>query len=415
MENNKPINVVDVLEARGYLAQSTDLEAVRKMLDKPGVRFYIGFDPTADSLHVGHFIQMMILAHMQRAGHFPIALLGGGTGMIGDPSGRQDLRKVMTPETIQHNVDRFRKQMEILVDFSPEKGMIVDNADWLLDLNYIEFLRDIGSHFSVNRMLTAEAYKTRMEHGLTFIEFNYMLLQAYDFYCLYKDHNCKLQLGGNDQWSNIIAGVDLIRRKTGNDDAQGLTTNLLLNSEGSKMGKTANGAVWLDEEKMPVYDFYQYWRNVDDADVINCLKLLTFLPLEEIAEYEKLEGSDINEAKKRLAYEVSCIIHGEEKAQLAQKQAIEIFERGGRSDEMESKEYSQEELEAGVPLLDFMVDVSLAPSKAEARRNVQQGGVSINGEKVTDVFYSISANDLVDDEIIVRKGKKNHYRICVKS
>ncbi len=346
-EDIKERNVIDILTERGYIAQSTDLEAVREMLAKPGVRFYIGFDPTADSLHVGHFIQMMILAHMQRAGHFPIALLGGGTGMIGDPSGRQDLRPVLDKETIQHNVDRFREQMSILVDFSPGKGLIVDNADWLTDLNYIEFLREVGSHFSVNRMLTAEAYKSRMEYGLTFIEFNYMLLQAYDFYRLYLDHDCKLQLGGNDQWSNIIAGVELIRRKTGNDDAQGLTTNLLLNSEGNKMGKTANGAVWLDEEKFPVYDFYQYWRNVDDADVIKCLKLLTFVPMDEINEYAKLEGEEINEAKKRLALEVTTIVHGREKAEAAERQAIEIFEKGGRSDDMETSEVSEAVLKEG--------------------------------------------------------------------
>jgi tyrosyl-tRNA synthetase len=414
MEQNKPYeNIVDTLEARGYLAQSTDLDAVRKMLDKPGVRFYIGFDPTADSLHVGHFIQMMILAHMQRAGHYPIALLGGGTGMIGDPSGRTDLRKVMTRETVQHNVDRFREQMGILVDFSEGKGMVVDNAEWLMDLNYIEFLRDVGSYFSVNRMLTAEAYKARMEKGLTFIEFNYMLLQAYDFYRLYEDHDCKLQLGGNDQWSNIIAGVDLIRRKTGNDDAQGLTTNLLLNSEGVKMGKTANGAVWLDEKKMPVYDFYQYWRNVDDADVIKCLKLLTFLDLEEIAQYEKLEGADINEAKKRLAFEVTKLIHGEEKAKAAEAQAYSIFVEGQSSDDMETTELAEADLNEGIGLLNLLVETGLASSNGEGRRLVQQGGISLNGKTVDDTRYTVTADDLVDDEIIIRRGKKRHHRVVV--
>lgn len=414
MEQNKPYeNIVDTLEARGYLAQSTDLDAVRKMLDKPGVRFYIGFDPTADSLHVGHFIQMMILAHMQRAGHYPIALLGGGTGMIGDPSGRTDLRKVMTRETVQHNVDRFREQMGILVDFSEGKGMVVDNAEWLMDLNYIEFLRDVGSYFSVNRMLTAEAYKARMEKGLTFIEFNYMLLQAYDFYRLYEDHDCKLQLGGNDQWSNIIAGVDLIRRKTGNDDAQGLTTNLLLNSEGVKMGKTANGAVWLDEKKMPVYDFYQYWRNVDDADVIKCLKLLTFLDLEEIAQYEKLEGADINEAKKRLAFEVTKLIHGEEKAKAAEAQAYSIFVEGQSSDDMDTTELAEADLNEGIGLLNLLVETGLASSNGEGRRLVQQGGISLNGKTVDDTRYTVTADDLVDDEIIIRRGKKRHHRVVV--
>jgi tyrosyl-tRNA synthetase len=414
MDTTKPYeNIVDTLEARGYLAQSTDLDAVRKMLDKPGVRFYIGFDPTADSLHVGHFIQMMILAHMQRAGHYPIALLGGGTGMIGDPSGRTDLRKVMTRETVQHNVDRFREQMGILVDFSEGKGMVVDNAEWLMDLNYIEFLRDVGSYFSVNRMLTAEAYKARMEKGLTFIEFNYMLLQAYDFYRLYEDHDCKLQLGGNDQWSNIIAGVDLIRRKTGNDDAQGLTTNLLLNSEGVKMGKTANGAVWLDEKKMPVYDFYQYWRNVDDADVIKCLKLLTFLDLEEIAQYEKLEGADINEAKKRLAFEVTKLIHGEEKAKAAEAQAYSIFVEGQSSDDMDTTELAEADLNEGIGLLNLLVETGLASSNGEGRRLVQQGGISLNGKTVDDTRYTVTADDLVDDEIIIRRGKKRHHRVVV--
>lgn len=406
-------NVIDILSERGYIAQSTDLDAVRKMLEEPGVRFYIGFDPTADSLHVGHFIQMMILAHMQRAGHFPIALLGGGTGMIGDPSGRSDLRQVMTPETIQHNVNSFRKQMSILVDFSEGKGLVVDNADWLLNLNYIEFLRDIGSHFSVNRMLTAEAYKTRLENGLTFIEFNYMLLQAYDFYRLYQNYDCKLQLGGNDQWSNIIAGVDLIRRKTGNMDAEGLTTNLLENSEGQKMGKTAKGAVWLDENKMPVFDFYQYWRNVDDADVINCLKLLTFIPMDEINAYAELEGAEINEAKKRLAFEVTKIIHGEEKAKAAETQAYEIFVQAGRSDDMESTELAATELEEGVGLLNLMVQTGLAGSNGEARRLVQQGGVSLNGKSVDDFHYNITADDFENNELIIRRGKKKHHRIVI--
>ncbi len=412
-ELNTQPNVLDTLEARGYIAQSTDLEAVRKMLEKPGVKFYIGFDPTADSLHVGHFIQMMILAHMQRAGHYPIALLGGGTGMIGDPSGRSDLRQVMNLETVQHNVSKFRKQMEILVDFSEGKGQVVDNASWLLDLNYIEFLRDIGTHFSVNRMLTAEAYKTRMEQGLTFIEFNYMLLQAYDFYRLYEDYGCKLQLGGNDQWSNIIAGVDLIRRKTGNFDAEGLTTNLLLNSEGVKMGKTANGAVWLDEEKMPVYDFYQYWRNVDDADVITCLKLLTFLDLSEIAEYEKLEGSEINVAKQRLAFEVSKIVHGEEKAKAAETQAYEIFVQGGRSDDMESTEIQSTDLASGLGLLNLLVEIGFATSNGEGRRLVQQGGISINNKTINDFHYVVTESDFEDGEAIVRRGKKKHHRLVL--
>ncbi|NLF20720.1 MAG: tyrosine--tRNA ligase [Clostridiaceae bacterium] len=406
-------NVVDTLAARGYLAQSTDLEAVREMLSKPGVRFYIGFDPTADSLHVGHFIQMMILAHLQRAGHVPIALLGGGTGMIGDPSGRSDLRTVMTRETVQNNVNRFRKQMSILVDFSPGKAFIVDNADWLLNLNYVDFLRDVGAHFSVNRMLTAEAYKIRMESGLTFLEFNYMIMQAYDFYRLYLDYDCKLQLGGNDQWSNIIAGVELIRRKTGKNDAQGLTTNLLLNSEGNKMGKTARGAVWLDEEKFSVYDFYQYWRNVADADVINCLKLLTFVPLDEIEAYAALEDQAINEAKKRLALEITTIVHGEAKAKAAERQAIEIFEQGGRSDDMVTTEVTAEALAAGLSLLDILLETGLVPSKSEGRRMVQQGGVTVNDTSISDVYYTLDAKDAPNGEIILRRGKKKYHRLLI--
>ncbi len=406
-------NVVDTLAARGYLAQSTDLEAVREMLSKPGVRFYIGFDPTADSLHVGHFIQMMILAHLQRAGHVPIALLGGGTGMIGDPSGRSDLRTVMTRETVQNNVNRFRKQMSILVDFSPGKAFIVDNADWLLNLNYVDFLRDVGAHFSVNRMLTAEAYKIRMESGLTFLEFNYMIMQAYDFYRLYLDYDCKLQLGGNDQWSNIIAGVELIRRKTGKNDAQGLTTNLLLNSEGNKMGKTARGAVWLDEEKFSVYDFYQYWRNVADADVINCLKLLTFVPLDEIEAYAALEDQAINEAKKRLALEITTIVHGEAKAKAAERQAIEIFEQGGRSDDMVTTEVTAAALAAGLSLLDILLETGLVPSKSEGRRMVQQGGVTVNDTSISDVYYTLDAKDAPNGEIILRRGKKKYHRLLI--
>lgn len=412
--DNTRENVIDTLMARGYIAQSTDIGAVREMLEEPGVRFYIGFDPTADSLHVGHFIQMMILAHMQRAGHVPIALMGGGTGMIGDPSGRSDLRKVMTRETVAHNVECFKKQMSNIVDFSDGKGIIVDNADWLLDLNYVEFLREVGVHFSVNRMLQAEAYKTRMEQGLTFLEFNYMVMQAYDFYRLYMDYDCKLQLGGNDQWSNIIAGVELIRKKTGKNDAQGLTTNLLLNSEGQKMGKTGRGAVWLDENKFPVYDFYQYWRNIADADVINCLKLLTFVSLEEIAEYAKLEGEALNEAKKRLALEVTAIVHGEDKAKAAAQQAIDIFEQGGRSDEMPTTEISADDLTAGIGLLDALLTAGLVPSKSEARRNVQQGGVTVNDEQVTDPYYVLGEKDLHNNEIILRKGKKKYHRLQVK-
>lgn len=410
MENQ---NVIDTLIERGYLAQSTDLEMLKEIFAKPGVRFYIGFDPTADSLHVGHFIQMMVMAHLQRAGHVPVALLGGGTGMIGDPSGRTDMRKMLTPEVIEHNVKQFAKQMEILLDFSEGKGMIVNNADWLLDLKYIDFLREVGPHFTVNKMLAADAYKRRLDEGLTFFEFNYMTIQAYDFYRLYTDHNVKVELGGNDQWSNILAGTELIRRKTGNHDALGLTTNLLVKSNGEKMGKTASGALWLNEEKTSPFDFYQYWRNIDDADVINCMKLLTFLPMDKIAEYEKLEGQEINEAKKVLAFEVTKTVHGEEKAKHAEQQALDIFSGEGRTDDMPSLEVNSSELAQGLPLLQVMTDAGLTKSNSEARRMVQQNAVRINDEVLNDVNYELSDKDLVNNEIIIRKGKKNHFRVLL--
>lgn len=410
MENQ---NVIDTLIERGYLAQSTDLEMLKEIFAKPGVRFYIGFDPTADSLHVGHFIQMMVMAHLQRAGHVPVALLGGGTGMIGDPSGRTDMRKMLTPEVIEHNVKQFAKQMEILLDFSEGKGMIVNNADWLLDLKYIDFLREVGPHFTVNKMLAADAYKRRLDEGLTFFEFNYMTIQAYDFYRLYTDHNVKVELGGNDQWSNILAGTELIRRKTGNHDALGLTTNLLVKSNGEKMGKTASGALWLNEEKTSPFEFYQYWRNIDDADVINCMKLLTFLPMDKIAEYEKLEGQEINEAKKVLAFEVTKTVHGEEKARHAEQQALDIFSGEGRTDDMPSLEVNSSELAQGLPLLQVMTDAGLTKSNSEARRMVQQNAVRINDEVLNDVNYELSEKDLVNNEIIIRKGKKNHFRVLL--
>lgn len=410
MENQ---NVIDTLIERGYLAQSTDLEMLKEIFAKPGVRFYIGFDPTADSLHVGHFIQMMVMAHLQRAGHVPVALLGGGTGMIGDPSGRTDMRKMLTPEVIEHNVKQFAKQMEILLDFSEGKGMIVNNADWLLDLKYIDFLREVGPHFTVNKMLAADAYKRRLDEGLTFFEFNYMTIQAYDFYRLYTDHNVKVELGGNDQWSNILAGTELIRRKTGNHDALGLTTNLLVKSNGEKMGKTASGALWLNEEKTSPFDFYQYWRNIDDADVINCMKLLTFLPMDKIAEYEKLEGQEINEAKKVLAFEVTKTVHGEEKAKHAEQQALDIFSGEGRTDDMPSLEVNSSELAQGLPLLQVMTDAGLTKSNSEARRMVQQNAVRINDEVLNDVNYELSEKDLINNEIIIRKGKKNHFRVLL--
>lgn len=405
-------NVFDTLKERGYLAQVTHEQEVRELLGKPGAVFYIGFDPTADSLHVGHFVQMMVMAHMQQAGHKPIALLGGGTGMIGDPSGRSDLRQVLTVESIQHNVNRFREQMKILIDFSNDKAIMVDNADWLLDLNYIEFIREIGSQFSVNRMLTAECYKQRLEKGLTFLEFNYMLLQAFDFLMLFRKHNCQLQLGGDDQWSNILAGVDLVRRKD-QGASFGMTFKLLTTSAGTKMGKTAGGAVWLDPNKTAPFDFYQYWRNIDDADVVNCMKLLTFMPMEEIAEYAKLEDSAINEAKKKLAWEVTAIVHGRETADSVKKQAEDLFERGGRSDDMPSTSISTDDLIKGPLLLDIMLEAKLIPSKGEGRRLIQQGGVYLNDTQINDFTRVLTESDFAYNEAIIRKGKKVYHRLTL--
>lgn len=403
-------NVFDILEARGYISQATHRDEIYELLGKPGVSFYIGFDPTADSLHVGHFVQMMVMSHMQQAGHHPIALMGGGTGMIGDPSGRSDMRQMLTVDDIAHNVSCFMKQMGKVVDFSDGKATIVNNADWLLDLNYVEFIREIGPHFSVNRMLTADCYKQRLEKGLTFLEFNYMLMQSYDFLYLYKKYNCTLELGGDDQWSNIIGGVELIRRKE-QGEAFGLTFTLLTNSEGKKMGKTAKGAVWLDPEKTTPFDFYQYWRNVDDADVIKCMKLLTFLPLEEIEEYGKLQDSAINEAKKRLAYEVTAIVHGSETADAVKKQAEALFEGSGISEDMPTTTLSAGQLEAGVALLDLLVEAKLLASKGEARRMITQKGIYLNGDVVDDIFYKITVSDFADGEAIIKKGKKVFHRL----
>ncbi len=405
-------NVYDLLKDRGYLAQVTHETEVRELLAKPGVTFYIGFDPTADSLHVGHFVQMMVMAHMQRAGHRPIALIGGGTAMIGDPSGRSDLRQIMTAETIRHNGDRFKEQMKILIDFSDGKALMINNADWLLKLNYVDFLRDIGPHFSVNRMLTAECYRNRMEQGLTFLEFNYMLMQSYDFLVLYRQHQCQMQLGGDDQWSNILGGVDLIRRKD-QGAAFGMTFRLLTTSAGTKMGKTAKGAVWLDPAKTSPFEFYQYWRNIDDADVINCLKLLTFLPLAEIAEYATLQDAAINEAKKRLALEVTTIVHGAAAAAAARTQAEDLFEKGGRSEQMASTAIRPEDLAAGLPLLDVLLAARLIPSKGEGRRLVSQGGITLNDEVITDFARLLTAGDFTAGEAIVRKGKKTYHRLTI--
>ena len=409
-------NAMDILRERGFIKQVTFEDDLYKAFDQGMVTFYTGFDPTADSLHIGHYIPIMAMAHLQRAGHKPIALMGGGTGMIGDPSGKSDLRKVLTVEDIDSNVAHIKAQMERFLDFDESKkncALIVNNADWLRDLNYIEFLRDIGPHFSVNKMLTAECYKQRLEKGLSFIEFNYMLMQAYDFYYLHKKYGVKLEFGGDDQWSNILAGMELIRRKD-QEEAYGLTFTLLTNSEGKKMGKTAKGAVWLDANKTSVYDFYQYWRNVDDADVIKCMKLLTFLEMDEINEYAKLTDAAINEAKKRLAYEVTKIIHGQEQADIAKKTAEDIFENAGRSEDMKTTEITKEELGAGMQIADALVKAGLMKSKGEARRMIQQKGVYLNDKVVEDQFYALAESDFDDNgEAIVRKGKKVYHRLKI--
>ena len=397
---------------RGMIAQVTNAEEVEKLLDNEKVTFYIGFDPTADSLHVGHFLQMKIMAHMQQHGHHPIAIFGGGTGMIGDPSGKSDMRKMLTKETIAHNIECFKKQMAKFIDITDGKATFVNNGDWLLNLNYVDFLRDVGVHFSVNRMLSAECYKSRLERGLTFLELNYMLMQSYDFYKLYKDYGCKLELGGDDQWSNIIGGVELVRRKEG-AEVYGLTFNLLTNSEGKKMGKTEKGAVWLDPEKTPPYEFFQYWRNVGDADVIKCMKLLTFMPLDQIAEYEKLEGAAINSAKEKLAYELTKLIHGEEEAEKALSAAKAVFGAGSVSENMPTTEVSADALTDGaVSVIDLLVMSKLAPSKGEARRLIQQGGIALDDEKVTD-FAAAVTNEKLAGGVVIKKGKKVFHRFVL--
>lgn len=407
-------NVFDILEERGYISQATHKDEIYEMLGKPGVTFYIGFDPTADSLHVGHFVQMMVMSHMQKAGHRPIALMGGGTAMIGDPSGRSDMRQMMTVETIDHNVECFKKQMGKVVDFSDGKALIVNNGDWLRNLNFMDFMREIGPHFSVNRMLTAECYKQRLEKGLTFLEFTYMLMQSYDFYYLHQKYDCCLELGGDDQWSNIIGGVELVRRK---DQAQayGLTFTLLTNSEGKKMGKTAKGAVWLDPNKTSPFDFFQYWRNIDDADVIKCMKLLTFMEMDEINEYAKLTDSAINETKKRLAFEVTKIVHGEEIALQVKKQTEDIYENKGRSDDMKTTEVDASGVANGtIQIADVLVEAGLMKSKGEAKRMISQKGVYLNDIALEDQFYALKESDFTDGEAIVRKGKKVFHRLLLK-
>lgn len=401
-------SIFDVLKERGYIAQCTNEDEVRKMLANEKVTFYVGFDPTADSLHVGHFLGLMVMAHMQRAGHRPICLVGGGTGTVGDPSGRTDMRKMLTDEDIEYNCNRFKEQMARFIDFSDDKALIVNNGDWLRKLNYIELLRDVGPHFTVNRMLTAECYKNRMEKGLTFLEFNYMIMQSYDFLELHRRYNLKLEMGGDDQWSNIIGGVELTRRKTG-DAVYGLTFTLLTKSDGKKMGKTAGGALWLDKEKTPVYDFYQYWRNVDDADVEKCLALLTFLPMEEVHRLGSLQDAAINEAKKVLAYEVTKLVHGQEEADKAQAAAEAVFGGSGSNENMPTIQLTAEN--EGQKLLDILVAGQVFESKGEGRRLIKQNGLSLNDAKVSDPDCVLTDGDFTNGEAIVRKGKKKFYRL----
>ncbi|MCI5660438.1 MAG: tyrosine--tRNA ligase [Clostridium sp.] len=399
------MGVYEDLQARGLIAQVTDEARVRELVNTGKAVFYIGFDPTADSLHVGHFMALCLMKRLQMAGNKPIALIGGGTAMIGDPSGRSDMRQMMTKETIDHNCACFKKQMSRFIDFSEGKAMMVNNADWLLDLNYLQVLREVGACFSVNRMLTAECYKQRMEKGLSFLEFNYMIMQSYDFYTLFQKYGCNLQFGGDDQWSNMLGGTELIRRKLG-EDASAMTITLLLNSEGKKMGKTQKGAVWLDPEKTSPYEFYQYWRNVDDADVIKCMKLLTFLPMEQINEYAKLEGQQLNSAKEVLAYELTNLVHGEEEAKKAQEAARAIFSGGVNSANMPTTQVEADSLtNDSIGLMDLMVLGGMVKSKGEARRLITQGGVSLNDEKVGDVYATVSKADL-EAGAVVRKGKK---------
>ena len=408
------MTVWEELKARGLIAQVTDEDEIKEMVNNGKATFYIGFDPTADSLHVGHFMALCLMKRLQMAGNRPIALLGGGTGMIGDPSGRTDMRQMLTKETIQHNIDCFKQQMSRFIDFSDGKALMVNNADWLMNLNYVELLREVGAHFSVNRMLTAECYKQRMERGLSFLEFNYMIMQSYDFYMLYQKYGCNMQFGGDDQWSNMLGGTELIRRKLGKD-AYAMTITLLLNSEGKKMGKTQSGAVWLDPNKTSPFDFYQHWRNVDDADVIKCMRLLTFLPLEEIDEMAKWEGSELNKAKEILAYQLTELVHGEEEAKKAQEGARALFS-GADTSHMPTTELSEEDFdeEGKIDLITLLVKAELVPSRSEGRRAIQQGGVSIDGEKLTDIYHTVEKDGFAGDGIVLKRGKKKFKKICVK-
>lgn len=406
------MGVYEELVERGLIAQVTDEEHIRDLVNNGKAVFYIGFDPTADSLHVGHFMALTLMKRLQEAGNKPIALIGGGTAMIGDPSGRTDMRQMMTKEMIDHNCECFKKQMSRFIDFGEGKAMMVNNADWLLDLNYVEVLREVGACFSVNRMLTAECYKQRMEKGLSFLEFNYMIMQSYDFYSLYQKYGCNLQFGGDDQWSNMIGGMELIRRKLGKE-ANAMTITLLTNSEGKKMGKTQKGAVWLDAEKTTPYEFYQYWRNVDDGDVIKCMKLLTFIPMSEINEYAKLEGAELNKAKEALAYSLTELVHGKEEADKAQAAAKALFAGGADDSNMPTTEVEQSDLEDGkITVLSLMIKAGMIKSNCEGRRLIQQGGISVNDEKISDVFTSVSADEL-KDSVIVKKGKKVFHKFTL--
>ena len=403
-------NVFDTLMERGYIKQTTHEDEIRELLGKESVTFYIGFDPTADSLHVGHFLQIMVMTHMQRAGHRPIFLIGGGTTMVGDPSGKTDMRKMLIQEEIEHNGECFKRQVSNILDFSKDQAIMINNADWLMNLEYIPFLREVGRHFSVNRMLTAECYKARLEKGLSFLEFNYMIMQAYDFLQLHERHGCKLQLGGDDQWSNIIAGTDLIRRVKA-EPAFGMTFTLLTTSEGKKMGKTESGAIWLDSEKTSPYDFYQYWRNVDDDDVEKCLLLLTFLPIEEVRRLGALEGAEINKAKEILAFEVTKLIHGEEEAHKAAEGAKALFGKGNNDENIPFTEISKSEFAEGIEILTLLDKIKIVPSKSEGRRLIKQNGLSIEGKKVEDVKLIIRVEDFKDGRLLIKKGKKMYHQV----
>ena len=408
------MTLYDELVARGLIAQVTDEAEIKDLINNGKATFYIGFDPTADSLHVGHFMALCLMKRLQMAGNKPIALIGGGTAMIGDPSGRTDMRQMMTPETIQHNCDCFKKQMSRFIDFSDGKALMVNNADWLMDLNYIDVLREVGAHFSVNRMLTAECYKQRMEKGLSFLEFNYMIMQSYDFYTLYQKYGCNMEFGGDDQWSNMLGGTELIRRKLGKD-AYAMTINLLLNSEGKKMGKTQSGAVWLDPNKTSPFDFFQYWRNVSDADVLKCIRMLTFLPLEEIDAMESWEGAQLNQAKEILAFELTKLVHGEEEANKAKEASHALFAGGGDSAHMPTLELTAADFaDDDLDILALLVKAELAPSRSDARRAVQQGGVSVADEKVTDIQTTYGADAFGADGLVVKRGKKKFVKIVLK-